>query len=327
MSNYQSPLRRKWNTFISKYDDEPKPLRKGKYFFIFIMLLLSVISWAVFYVYVNFSSIVMAFQEFMGYDENFKPVYQFGFGNFAKFIEEMSDTSTGYAQGFRDSLKNTLFFFFFGNLFSIPMQFLVSYFLYKKLPGDKLFKVTLYLPHIISTIVITTIFKNVVAANGLLSAISVTFGGEPITYLITTPEWAKWTILIYNNWIGFAGSYIIMTAAMMRVPMETLESAKLDGCGAWTEFWQLIIPMIWPTMQIFIIEKVSGILSADGPILFLTEGMYDTSTIGYWFYKQVYVSHTFEYPAAIGIIMTLFVAPIAIITRKLTDRVFADVEF
>ena len=117
MSNYQSPLRRKWNTFISKYDDEPKPLRKGKYFFIFIMLLLSVISWAVFYVYVNFSSIVMAFQEFMGYDENFKPVYQFGFGNFAKFIEEMSDTSTGYAQGFRDSLKNTLFFFFFGNLF------------------------------------------------------------------------------------------------------------------------------------------------------------------------------------------------------------------
>ena len=92
MHSNQKSWRQRWSAFMSKYNDEPKPLRKGKYFFIFFMLLLSVISWLVFYVYVNFSSIVMAFQEFVGYDENFKPIYKFGFGNFVKFWEEMTET-------------------------------------------------------------------------------------------------------------------------------------------------------------------------------------------------------------------------------------------
>ena len=327
MKSKRLEIGERFHTFMSKYNDEAKPLRKGKYSFIFVMLLLSIISWLVFYIYVNFSSVTMAFKEFVGYGEDYKAIYKWGFGNFKKFWEEMSDTSTVYTQNFKYSLLNTLFFFIYGNMWSIPMQFLVSYFLYKKIPGEKAFKVFLYLPHIISSIVITTIYKNIVAANGLLSSIVISFGGEPIDYLLTTPEWAKWTILIYNNWIGFAGAYIILTAAMMRIPTEIIESAKLDGCGAWTEYWKLIVPMIWPTLQIIIIEKATGILSADGPILFLTEGKFNTSTIGYWFYSQVFLSHSFEYPSAIGLMMTLFVAPIAILTRKLTDRVFADVEY
>ena len=101
-----------------------KDLRIGKrndLIFYIMLVVLPIIQFIVFYVYVNFSSIIMAFQEFVGYDDKFKAVYSWGFGNFQKFWQEMTDVSTGYSQDFRDSLKNTLFFFFFGNLFSIPI--------------------------------------------------------------------------------------------------------------------------------------------------------------------------------------------------------------
>ena len=93
---------------MRKYDDFPKPLRKRKYIFVFSMLILSVISWAVFYVYLNFSSIIMAFKEFVGYESG-KEVYRWSFANFERFWSEM--TYNGWAtSSFKAALKNTLFF-------------------------------------------------------------------------------------------------------------------------------------------------------------------------------------------------------------------------
>ena len=48
-----------------RYEDFPKPLRKHKYIFIFAMLILSVISFAVFYVGINLQSILLAFRKFI----------------------------------------------------------------------------------------------------------------------------------------------------------------------------------------------------------------------------------------------------------------------
>lgn len=313
--------------FLSKYDDIPKFHRKRKYTFVFFMIILSIIDFAVFYVYVNIDSFLMAFKEFAGYDsETYQATYQWSFANFTKFWEDI--TNTGYAnESFRNAIKNTLFLFVLGNAWSIPMQFLVSYFLYKKIVGYKIFRWILYLPSIVSTVVIVTIFTNIVNANGLISTLSMRLGGEAVTYLLTTDKWAKWTVLLYNDWVGFAGGYIIITAAMMRVPGEIVDSAKLDGANAAREFFSITLPMIWPTVHIIILQKICAILSADGPVLLLTNGQYDTYTIGFWYYQQVIVSHSFEYPSAVGLILTCIIAPIAIIARKLLDKVYADVEF
>lgn len=326
-NNFKPNNTGRWARLMSKYDDLPKPLRRGKYGFVLFMLALSIVSWAVFYVYVNIDSVLLAFQYFTGeFDENSQRIYVWSLGNFREFWRQMTNTAYA-ATEFKAALKNTLFLFVMGNLFSMPMQFLVSYALYKKIAGAKVFKILLYLPAILSTVVMVTIFKNVVEVHGLLSGISIKITGKPIDFLLTTDEWAKWTVLIYNNWVGFAGSYIIITAGMMRIPLEITESAKLDGVGAWREFWRIVIPMIWPTVHIILIQKIAGILTADGPILLLTNGAYDTYTIGFWQYSQVIVSGNLGYPSAIGLIMTAFVAPIAIIARKLLDKVYADVEF
>lgn len=320
-------LKERFENWLRKYDDIPKFHRKRKYSFVFFMIIWSIIDFLVFYVAVNISSILMAFQEFTGYDKvTWEPTYKWSFENFRRFWQDI--TYTGYANAsFRNALRNTLFLFVAGNAWAIPMQFIVSYFLYKKVFGYKVFRWVLYLPSIISSVVVVTIFKNIVEVNGLLSSLSMKMGNGPITGMLTDEKMAKWTVLIYNCWMGFAGSYIILTAAMMRIPAEVIEAGKLDGANAAREFFSLIFPMIWPTVHIIILQKITGILSADGPILLLTGGGGDTYTIGFWFYSQVIVSQSFEYPSAIGLIMTLVIAPIAIIARKLLDRVYADVEF
>lgn len=310
---------------MRKYDDFPKPLRNNKYKFIICMLIISVISWAVFYVYLNLSSILMAFKQFVGY-VNGEEIYVWSLGNFTKFWDELT-TKSYIASSFKEALKNTLFLYVFGNLVTIPSSFIISYYLYKKIAAHKVFRTIFYLPSILSTVVMVIIFQNIVAPHGLLSSISVSFGGEAITDLLTTDKYAKWSVLIYCCWIGFPGVYILLTSAMNRIPNEIIECGKIEGVGSFKEFFSIIVPMIWPTLYIIIIQKIAGVLTADGPILLLTQGRYNTTTIGYWFYSQVILSHSYEYPSAIGLIMTIVIAPIAIISRKLLDNVYQDVEY
>lgn len=327
MNKPKSKIGAAFDKWLSKYDDIPKFHRKRKYLFVYSMTILSVISFAVFYVAVNIDSILMAFQEFTSFDPNTgRAEYKWSLANFSRFWEEM--TYKGYAtQNFKAALKNTLFIFFLGNAWAIPMQFIVSYYLYKKITGYKIFRWILYLPSVLSSVVMVTIYRNVVAADGLLSFVSIKLGYGPITWLLDTDKWAKWTMLIYCDWIGFAGSYIVLTAAMMRIPEELIEAAKLDGITPTKEFFKIIIPMIWPTVYIIILQKVTGFLSADGPVLLLTNGEHDTYTIGFWFYSKVILGAQFNYPSAIGLLMTLFVAPIALLARHFLDKVYADVEY
>ncbi len=310
----------KLEKFFERYHDYPKPLRKGKYFFVFCMLILCVINWVVFYVMVNIDSFLMAFKEFVGYDANNKEIYVWSFNNFKKFWEEM--TYKGWAAAsFKAALKNTLFLFFCGNAVAIPMTFFVAYYLYKKMPGTSSFVWILYLPSILSSVVLVTIFKNMIDANGLISAVSIAMGKGAKTDLLLSDKTAKWMVLLYICWVGFPGSFVIVTAAMRRIPEEIIESAKLDGVNPITEFFYIIFPMIWPTVQIILLQKVAGILSADGPILLLTGGKADTYTIGYWYYDQVILSHSYEYPSAVGLILTCVVAPLALTVKALTNKI------
>ncbi len=310
----------------SKYDDYPKPLRKNKYKFIILMLGLSIVSFAVFYLGINLQSIMMAFRSFEGYGADGSEIYVWTFDNFIKIFSELSgnnEASTKLLLAF----QNSLLLFFFGNIITLPVGCLLSYFLWKMIPGYKFYRTVFYLPAVLSTVVMTIIFKNIFAPNGLISTIKIALGGPPLDPLMQQDSTAIWMILLYNCWVGFGGQFLLQTAALHRIPAEIVESAQLDGATPFIEYVKICIPLSWPTIYIILIQKIAGILSADGPILLFTGGQYKTTTLGFWSYEQVILGHSFEYPAAVGLMMTLVVAPIAIFSRNMLSKVYADVEF
>lgn len=311
---------------MRKYDDYPKSLRKNKYKFIFCMLIISVVSFALFYVYVNIQSILLAFKEFVDYAADGTNIYKWSFNNFRFLFRELagnSETSTSLLLAF----KNTLLLFFWGNAISFPMGCVVSYYLWKKIVGYKFFRSVFYVPSVLSSVVMVMIYKNMIAPNGLFSTFSIAMTGNPLPSLLQQDSTAIWMVLIYNCWVGFTGSYILLTAALMRIPEEIIESARLDGATPAIEYFKICIPLSWPTLYIILIQKIAGVLSADGPILLMTAGQHKTTTLGYWSYQQVFLNGSYEYASAVGMMMTLVIAPIAITSKSLLGRVYKDVEF
>ena len=103
--------------------------------FILFGIAVPVLNFLVFYLYANFSSFTMAFTNNRG---------ELSFDNFLRLWKAVSEADSDL----RVALKNTLLMF--GVLVvQFPFQVLVSYFLYKKVPGHKFYRIVVFLPTII----------------------------------------------------------------------------------------------------------------------------------------------------------------------------------
>ena len=116
---------------------------------------------------------------------------------------------------------------------------------------------------------------------------------------------------------------MLLCGALARVPIEMLESARLDGIGPFKELVSMILPLIWSTISTLLILQMTRLFTASGPILLFTGGAYETSTISYWIFSKVYYQGVGAYNsvAATGLVFTVVGAPIILFVKWLIEKI------
>ena len=117
---------------------------------------------------------------------------------------------------------------------------------------------------------------------------------------------------------------IIMRQFFVGIPNELKESARIDGCDAWGEFWHIILPLIYPTITVMFIADLAGIARVDLGT-FNMYGQYTDPklyTIGYYLYNETLKAGIADYPhlATFGVFLTLIVVPVVLLVRYLLNK-------
>ena len=288
-----------------------------KNLFVICMLAYPVFQFAVMWAFVNFDSILMTFQK---YDtlEGWKFV---GLDNYANWFEKFK-IDPAYKIMFVNSALHSLVGMFV--IFQICL--IVSYFLCRKIPASGFFRIIFYLPSIIPLVVLVLGFTNMINVNGILGKLYEGFNKEAPALLV--PPKVRWTVYAFTTWAGIGGNLLLLSGTIKRVPSEVLESARLDGVGTLGELFRIIIPMIWPTLVTMFIMSMMGIFSVVFQPLFLTDKlMDDTMTIGLWIFNKATDNSGNVQAATLGIMSTVVVAPVILLTRWGLDKLFANVNY
>lgn len=290
--------------------------RKLDYLFVLAMLIIPIVNFIIFWVVVNFNSIVIAFQ-----DPSHKGA--FTLDNFKMIINLFKTNELKIA------LINTLITSGFQIIFLVPWSFMLSYFLYKKIPLTSVWRVFLFLPSILPAIFLTGMFTYAITPAGPIGTLWGKLFNTQIPGLLVENDYARWTILVYFFLTNFGGQFILFSGAMSRIPKEVLESAKLDGAGMFREMFVMVLPLIWPTFSMILVLNFASIFTATGPILLLNKGAGNSKTIAYWIFEQVNDSNgtSLYLPAALGLACTAVLYPIISFVRWITGKVFSDVEY
>lgn len=283
--------------------------------FIVCSLALPLLSWAVFWLYVNFDGILLAFKD--------PRTGAWTMDNFT-YIRDLLTKPGGEL---RIAVRNTMLYFLMSNALLV-LNLIVAYFLYKKVAGFKAYRIIFYLPGIISGVVLTTIFQEFIKPFGPLGNMLRTFGVSlPETGLLADKSTATYTIMAYCVWTGFSGTVLMFTSTLSRLPTQVMEAARLDGCGPFREVFSIVLPMITPMFTTIFIMNFTGIFSASGPVLLFTQGEYETTTISYWMFSQIYGgggyggASSYGLVSAMGLCLTIVAVPLTVFVRKLVEKI------
>lgn len=268
----------------------------------------AIVGFLIFYVYVNFDSLIMAFQVNTG------DSIRFGFDNFAYFLRELSVPGSV----FTEAIVNTLIFFVLGFVVML-LSLVVGYFIYKKIVGYKFFRFVFYLPCIIMGTATASLFSFVIARAGPIGDLLRAAGSEIPDLLAEAPH-ANWMLILYQLLFTLGGNMILFLGSMTNISPEIFEAAKLDGVSWVRELFQIIVPLIWHTLSVMILQAIVGLTQASGPVFLLTEGAAGTYTINYWLYEQLLNGRNLEVSAAIGWLCTAITFPIALIAKHYLDK-------
>ncbi|MFJ8955101.1 carbohydrate ABC transporter permease [Streptomyces sp. NPDC102381] len=215
---------------------------------------------------------------------------------------------------FWTAVGNTSFYVVFTMCVVMPGALLIAQALNARgLRGRDLFRLTYFMPVVISPIVITLVFGLFFDNEfGLLNAVGKSvFGFGGIDWL-GTPGWARVTVVILVLWRWTGYLTIFFLAGLQNVPRELYEAAAIDGAGPVSRFRNVTLPCLRPvTAFVAVTVLVSSVQIFEEPFL-LTQGGPGESTlsVAQFIFRAGFQRQQLGYAAAAGVL--LFVAVFAL---------------
>ena len=217
-------------------------------------------------------------------------------------------------RSFSISVYNTLYYTAFAVPLSVGCGFLLALLLNSKVRGITYFRTIFYVPSIMPVVATTMVFLWMFHPNlGVLNYFVQILGGKPIPWL-TSPEWAKPSLILMSLW-GVGGGMIIYLAGLQNIPEQLYEAARIDGASGLRQFWHITIPMMTPTIFFNLIMGLIGAFQVFTQAFIMTNGGPLQSTLFYMLhlYNNAFSFFRMGYASALAVMLFLTILVFTVI--------------
>ncbi len=278
------------------------------YFWLIVPALLVYLT---FFLYPVMSSFLYSFTNFNGFNLN----YDFrGLKNYKVLFGDPV---------FRQSITHT---FVFGILVVVFQNLIALFFaiaLNKNFVSKNLLRTLLFMPVMISPVIVGYIWQFIYSTNGLLNyLLSNMFNRSFHVNYLSDGRTALIAVVITHVWIWIGYSATIYLANLQNISSELIENADLEGCSSWNRFRYIIWPLLAPATTVSVSLSVGGSLRVFDIIYVMTGGGpgYATETIATFMVKAMQKNY-FGYAASSAVVLLILVLLATfIINRYLRGR-------
>jgi alpha-glucoside transport system permease protein len=184
--------------------------------------------------------------------------------------------------------------------------------------GERYYKALVFMPMAISFVGAGIIWRFVYEYRsgdreqiGLLNALVVAFGGEPVQWMQTDPINTV-LLIVVMIWIQTGFAMVVLSAAIKGIPTEQIEAAQLDGTNPWQRFTNVTVPGIRGSLVVVLTTISIATLKVFDIVRTMTGGNFNTSVVANEMYVQAFRASEVGRGSALAVILFVMVLPIVI---------------
>jgi len=236
-----------------------------------------------------------------------------GLSNFKRILLEDSE----FRNAFWFTARYTLAAVVFANAVGFTLALLLT----QPLKTRNVLRTVFFLPNVIAGLLLgfiwSFIFVKGFAAIGEWTGI----GFFKLPWLGTAST-AFWGMVIVSVWQMAGYLMVIYIAAMMNMPRELIEAAKIDGAGRWKMLRSIIVPLVMPAFTVCLFLTLSWSFKVFDLNLSLTKGgpFGSTESVALNIYKEAFQNNRYGLGTAKSLIFFVVVATVTTLQVIYTKR-------
>lgn len=174
--------------------------------------------------------------------------------------------------------------------------------------GDRFFKVSIFLPQVLSGAVIALIwtwFYN--PRMGLLNSFLINIGVSDPPGWLADKSLATWAIISAAVWRQVGYVMVLYLAGLKNIDPTYIDASKVDGANSWQRFRHVIFPLLTPVTTIVVVISIIDALRTFDLVQIMTNGgpANASSVLANFMYIQAFNNYKMGFAAAIAEVLFL----------------------
>lgn len=192
-----------------------------------------------------------------------------------------------------------------------------------KIRARTLFRTAYYMPNVISSIAVATVFMYLFVQGGICTRVLHFFGFPDVTWFTDVKLALPFVMMIYIWQVS--GFYIVIyLSGLQTISPDLTEAAKIDGADHIQIFFRITIPLLKPTLFFGMTYSIISAFQVFDQIVAVSQNKLGspagaTSTMVTYFYANAFQYYDMGYGCAAAIVLFILIMLVSVAQKKLMN--------
>jgi raffinose/stachyose/melibiose transport system permease protein len=246
-----------------------------------------------------------------------------GFGPLTDFVglrnyrRALSDTV------FQHAVLHNLTFAGLTLVIQLPLALALAFLLNRRLRGRALLRLVVFAPYVLSEAITAVVWLLLLQPDGFVDEALRAVGlGGLVHQWLADSSIVLYTLFLVITWKYIGFGIILLLAGLQSIPPELKEAAALDGASSWKTSRFIVLPLLGPTIRIWIFLGIIGSLQLFDVVWIMTLGgpANASATMATYLIDRGFRRYEFGYGSAVSVILFAICFAFALLYQRYALR-------
>jgi len=250
-----------------------------------------------------------------------------GFGPLSDFVGLHNYSYALHDPVFRKAVGHNMIIVVLSLVVQLPLSIGIALLLNRRLRGRAFLRLVVFAPYVLSEAITAVIWLLMLQPGGFVDQVLHDLGlGGLVHEWLADRGLVLYTLFVVITWKYIGFGVILLLAGLQGIPAELREAAAIDGASAWQITRQITLPLLGPTIRIWIFLSVIGSLQLFDLVWIMTlGGPADASTtMSVYMIDHGFRRYQFGYGSAVAVLLFVICFIFALVYQRFALR--RDVE-